>query len=311
MRLKSVVVLAVFLFTSCGGDSGGSAVRLEIVPANTLLLAGESSELKVVGYDADDKQVSVEATWSSDAAAVISVNGGSISDQAGMGSATISATAGDLTATAFVYVAEPVPGAVLFTDDQVVSEVVGTLDNGELVGSQFQLGLRGVDVSPGDIIISRGDTPAMGLVTDVNGETVTVEIIPLDQVFFNLDVAQEFEKVWDDPAELEALNVPDGASAAHRALDCTFSASATVTPSFPTPTARPVVAWDGAVRIVDGSFELVRLATRVGAILEVDGNFELPALFTGGFDCEQILWRLPIEGVGYPMGLMRMALTTQ
>jgi hypothetical protein len=122
-------ILAVFLCAACGDGKGGPAVRLEVVPSNTMLLAGEASELKVIAYDENDKRVSVDALWSSDALAVISVDGGRIEAAAPLGSATITASVGDLSASAFVYVAEPVDGAVLYSDDQVTVEPVGLTNN--------------------------------------------------------------------------------------------------------------------------------------------------------------------------------------
>ena len=300
-------ILGLLLCVACGdGKKAGPAVRIEVSPSNTMLLAGESFELDVVGYDENDNAISVDATWSSDDAATISVDSGRIESEAGVGSATISASVGDLSASAFVYVADPVPGAVLFSDDQVTEEPVGLVRAPDLVGTTLRLGLRGVDVEVGNILLPRGITPAMGRVTAIDGESVTLEIVSLSEAFFNLDIDQEVTQVFDDPVELESYradDLPDGTSA-HAGLSCEFEGEGSFSPSFPNVDADPTATWANRHRIVDGEKVLSRVAVFAEAALTFDGEFQLPAQLMASFTCEHILWRLPIHGVGGPLGTL-------
>ena len=118
----AVVLVAAGVMLSCSSSeptslpppllAPGPAIRLEIRPSTVTLLAGENADLLAQAYDSVGRVVNVSVEWSSSDPSVATIGRtyGSVSAIA-VGSATMVATAGTLTATAFVTVRPPSPAA--------------------------------------------------------------------------------------------------------------------------------------------------------------------------------------------------------
>lgn len=196
-------------------------VRLELVPAALLLPApGATSRLEVRAFDASGNRVSApELTFASSGSAVSVSADGTVEATAANGTSRVTVTAGGLSATTTVLVAAPLDGAVLVSDDQVVG-AIRPVDPGMpvAVGYRYEVTLQGVTPpAPGGLVIGTGARPVGGRVVAVAGDAVTLELVPLDELFQDLRLDEQLDlkeaPLALDPALRAAFDVvetPEG-----------------------------------------------------------------------------------------------------
>ncbi len=215
-----VGVLSVVL--SCVPAKGPVVpARLELVPAALLLPApGATSRLEVRAFDAEGNRVSApELTFASSGSAVSVSGDGTVEATAANGTSRVTVTAGGLSASTTVLVAAPIDGAVLVSDDQVVGALRPVIPGAPAaVGSRYEVTLQGVTPpAPGGLVIGTGARPVGGRVVAVAGDAVTLELVPLDELFQDLRLDEQLDlkeaPLALDPAVRAAFDVvetPEG-----------------------------------------------------------------------------------------------------
>ncbi|WP_309571691.1 hypothetical protein [Deinococcus sp.] len=192
-----------FLITvvACGsGSPPASTVRRVVITPGTFLLttAGQTRQLTAVAYDAQGQPVQTPLSWSSTAAAQLSVDAGGQVTAHSLGSAQIVAEAGGVrSAPAFAVVAQPRPGALLVTDAEVLrigpplNRPAGVYPG---VGTRYEVNLSGVsDVPVGTAVLAAETAAVAGKVVSsrVEGASLVVllEQVPLPALFdrYHLD----------------------------------------------------------------------------------------------------------------------------
>ncbi len=210
-RLRIVVLVAFVVLAACGGDGGGaggsSAVpaevaRLEVTPAAVMLTGpGQTRALTVRAFGADGGELPLPAlVFSSSRLGEVSVSGdGTVGAVAAVGSSLITVSAGAVSATpVLVTIAEPAPGAITVTDEQVVSQPQ-PVDAAASPGPEFRyrVSLTGVGTpAAGTPIIGLGQQPVGGLVVSAtaNGAQtdLVLEVGSLTALFKNLQIDLSF-----------------------------------------------------------------------------------------------------------------------
>jgi len=202
------LLLAILFLASCGDsptaadpDPGPGAPaptpdRLVIEPGGILLPgAGATAELRAVGYDAAGRPVQVQnVTWNSSNPSVVAISGdGRVTAPGPLGLAHITATAGNLASDPVrILVAVPVDGAVLVPDSGFVGQPE-MVDPEQPYGPgwRYRVGVGpGVQVEPGQILMSSGEVPVAGRVVEVQtvagGRSALLELVELDELFRTL-----------------------------------------------------------------------------------------------------------------------------
>ncbi|GEM86512.1 DUF3466 family protein [Meiothermus granaticius] len=190
------------LLLSCGQPSPPppQAVRVEVTPGGLLLTrAGESQTLRARAYDAQGREIKAAFTYSSSNPAIASVTPeGRITAQADLGSARVVVQAGQTRAEVGVMVAQPVVGATLVSDSQVVL-IEGTDPNAPFeVGYRYIVTLEGVSPpAVGSVLMSQGSLPVAGRVLEVrqngNQTLVTLELVSIDQLLSRYRLQETFD----------------------------------------------------------------------------------------------------------------------
>lgn len=231
-RRRSALVLALLAALLAGackdsvGPSGpagpqppqaGPAVRIEIAPSAVLLTgAGATRALVAVGYDADGNETEVDVTWTTSDASVAAIAGdGTLTAQTDFGSAQVVARAGILASPpALAVVAQPVAGAVLVEDEQLISGPVAVSPDDEYgVGWRYAVRLNGMSApATGTVLIAAGGAPIAGRVVDVapagSDIDVTLELMPLPELFERLVINETIPLDAGD-AQVDASLVRD------------------------------------------------------------------------------------------------------
>jgi hypothetical protein len=176
--------------------------RVVIEPGAALLTqAGEQRTLVARAYDADGNPVDATFTWSSSRAASVSVDSdGVLTARAATGSAQIVARAGGVPSQpALALVAQPVAGALLVGDDQVVGDPEET-DPGAApsLANTYRVTLQGVAApAVGKVVIGTGGKPVAGRVVAVRAsgsrQVVTLQPLPVNQLFAALELRERFD----------------------------------------------------------------------------------------------------------------------
>jgi hypothetical protein len=195
---------------------GNEAVaRIVVAPGSFLLTGeGETRQLEARAFDAMGRPTRAEITWRSTDPREITVSAeGTVTAASGLGSAQIIAEAdGVNSAPVLALVAQPVDGAVLVADSQVVGgsdrestsisanvgwRVAGAQD-GDLepvdpeaqygLGWQYRVTLTDIEApQTGSILVGTGEAPIGGRVVSVSssgeGHVVTLEVIRIDELF--------------------------------------------------------------------------------------------------------------------------------
>ena len=191
-RLGAYLVLA-FLW-GCGGSGGsGNAgpniARVEVSPTAVLLTGtGQTQALTVRAFDRSGAEITgVDFTYISSRPLEASVGSdGAVLAEVAVGSALISVSAGHVAATpVLVTVAEPYSGAILISDDQVVTPPQLIAGSTGAIGDQFTVTVSGIAApAPGTIVLASGSYPiAMERVGLFSGRTlvgVCVFSIPIN-----------------------------------------------------------------------------------------------------------------------------------
>ncbi|AEV16768.1 hypothetical protein TCCBUS3UF1_17270 [Thermus sp. CCB_US3_UF1] len=189
------------LLLSCAQPSPPppQVVRVEVAPGGLLLTRpGESQPLSARAYDAQGKEVKANFTYSSSNPAVASVTPeGRVTAQADLGSARVVVQAGQARAEVGVMVAQPVAGATLVSDSQVV-RIEGTDPNAPFkVGYRYVVTLEGVDPpAVGSVLMSQGSLPVAGRVVEARQSgsqtLVTLELVPLGELLTRYRLEETF-----------------------------------------------------------------------------------------------------------------------
>ena len=208
----------VLLLSGCGGGSkeitaNESVARIEVTPTAILLNGlGQRQVLTVRAFGASGAEIyGAPLKYTSSLPDQISIDAsGTVSAVMAIGSAQISVTSGAVSATPILAIAaETYPGTVLVSDEQITMApqpvpytVVG-------VGAQYVVGMRGIATPPvGAIVLATGSSPVAGKVVSVaivdgGSIAVTLEVIPISEMFRNLSVSQVFT-----PEQVSKLMVP-------------------------------------------------------------------------------------------------------
>lgn len=184
------------------GASAAVLASVEITPGAVLLTAaGQTQTLTAAANAADGSTMTASVTWSSSDPAVASVDAsGTVTAEVAFGSATITATAGGITSPpAFVTIGQPVPGAILLEDEQIVSGPTAVEPAAEPASENpYEVVLRGVEgVATGAILINTGGKSVGGRVVsttpDGTDTRVRLVVVPPGELF----TAVEFSDTVD------------------------------------------------------------------------------------------------------------------
>lgn len=206
--LSAVVVVMGLLGTACPAPKpelpSGTPVRLELSPAAVLLeREGATRPLTVRAFAADGTEVAPGAvTWRSSKPEHVTVDAAGTLTAVGVGSSQVTATVGTLEVTTAVASARAVEGAVLVRDAQVgaITPADPAVPFG--LGLRYRVALVGVTPpAVGAVLLASEAAPVAGKVVAVSGETVTLEVVPLAQLF----TAFSFRETFTDlPAAMPA-----------------------------------------------------------------------------------------------------------
>jgi hypothetical protein len=190
----------------------GPVARLEIRPSTLLLTdAGETRQMTAVGYDAAGQPTAVDVVWSSTDPGTIAISAdGTATAASALGSSLITASAQGVTSVpVLAVVAEPVAGAVLVADEQVVGGPV-PISHPDDYGPGWRYRITLTDMaSPavGTLLIASGGAAVVGRVVSVaaSGDdlVVTLELVPVPELFERL-VIDESIPLDDVPVTLAA-----------------------------------------------------------------------------------------------------------
>lgn len=351
-RLLGTLALCLTLAACGGGGSSGdptgstppvirtddpaAVTRLQWVSAAPLFTAsGQQQPLQVQALGAQGQVLNVPVVWHSSAPAVVGVaapaagttgEAATLTTAASSGTAVVTATVGPRSLSAVAVVAGAAAGTLELSDTQVSGEPQATAPTAPLrVGTIYTVTLQPGVTPPavGRLVLSRGSKAIAGEVVAVNGQVLTLALVPLQrllpQLQLDLDLALQAA-----PARARAATA-DGArqralAATVRPLastsfsvagfDCDAEGSAggiELAKKDVTPTGldslRYRVLWNS-------QRQLLRLSGQPGVQFELEPTAKLA--FTGKVDCKLELADLPIPlppaiglflGVGFPVGV--------
>lgn len=357
-RLLATLTLALCLsLAACGGggSGGGEAVspdpqpirtddpaavtRLQWTTAAPLFTAsGQQQPLQVQALGAQGQVLNVPVTWQSSAPGVVGVaapsagttgEAATLTTMAGTGTAVVTAAVGSRSLSAVAVVAGAAPGTVVLTDAQVTGEPqasAATASSASLrVGSTYTVTLQpGVAVpAVGQLVLGRGSKAIAGEVVAVNGQVLTLALVPLQRLLPQLQLDLDLP-LQAAPARVRTA----AANARMRALaaggvrplaetsfsvagfDCDAEGSAggvELAKKDVTPTGMDSLRY----RVVwNSQRQMLRLSGQPGVQFELEPTAKLA--FTGKVDCKLELADIPIPlppaiglflGVGFPVGV--------
>lgn len=187
--------------------------RVELSPAALLLPAvGATDSLEVRAFDAAGNRLQVTGARFTSSAAPVEVDAAGGVKALGPGAAEVLVELDGHRARSTVLVAVPVAGAVLVRDEQVRSDLRPVNPAETLgVGFQYTVTLSGVTAAAGALIVGTGALPLGGRVVAVSGDDFTLEVVPLDELFPDLELSQQLTladaALELDPAVTEAFDV--------------------------------------------------------------------------------------------------------
>lgn len=316
LALAALAVLLALGLSGCGtGVSAPTVARVVITPGAQLLTAsGESRTLTAQAYDASGDPLDAPISWSSsDDGAVTVDEAGVVTSVAALGSALITASAQGVDSfPASIVIAQPVAGAVLLADDDVVSGPGPATTAGQL-----QVTVRDATaLSPGTIVLPSGSAAVAGRVETLEpssgGTLVTYTPLPPQQLFERLSL----DGTWDLARATPVLGQGvQGGGRIVRTADGgyrgTFGATATVVPEA-SPTCGGSAGTDQIlISELDTTFhnDLVyheHIETQGGDVSSADfwvdgkvtqtvsGKLGVNASFHGDYSCSVTLFRIPI-----------------
>lgn len=239
-RVLSVVSVA-FCLSGCAAPRAPVATRIVIDPGGVLLTEGDSSRLlNATVFDETGAIMEAVVTWSSSAEADISVSpDGLVEAKNSVGSAVITAKVGGAEGSVIVVAAQLVDGAVVVADENIVGEPQPVDPAAEFgVGFQYSVTLSGVtEPTVGVILVSNGSKQVVGKVMAVDSGVVTLEVVPIDEVFSQLDIAASIdvsEAPFTTPQAVEAAfetdQLPNGAIRLRQRPGVTLTSSTELAP---------------------------------------------------------------------------------
>ena len=210
-----------------GGSVDATVATIKISPGGLMFTAtGESRRLTATAYNAAGEVLDVsDFTWEVSKSGVVEVDASGIATSTtSLGSAMITAHAEGVSSTPLlVTVTQPVSGAVLVDDAQVVGDI-RPKDPGSpiIVGSHYDVTLTGVSApAVGDILIGTGEAAVAGRVYAVSKQAgnivVTLELVPLDELFTGFEINESIPLSFKDmvidediAATYDVVENPDG-----------------------------------------------------------------------------------------------------
>lgn len=303
---------------SGGGGASGSAARVVIEPGALLLTAaGETMQLEATVYDAAGDAVQAAVTWRSNDAGTVSVSSdGLATATSARGSAQITAVAdGVESQPALALVAQPAAAVVLIPDERIVSDPVAVDRDADYgPGWRYRIRVTGDAPQAGQLVIGTGGRSLAGRVVSTSsqgGETeLTVELLPLNQLFADLRIDEEIPLVeaeeaaganWRAPGEAEAWDAgPPGFGLSDTEFTlgrfkCTSSAEV---PDLDLPS--PTLDIEPALALAFGYANGLEKYAVVGSIsADFDYRPVFQATFEGKVGCEATLLTVtvPLGGV--------------
>lgn len=194
--------VAALLLAGCGDNlkPESMVVRVTLSPPSRLLGPNGSAQLVATAYDTDGNELDVDFEWTSLEPDVVSVSSdGLVTAEVDLGSTQITATAGGITSTALLYVAEPAPGVVLIDDEHVVSGPTPVDETASFdVGMALQNELSGLDeLATGTLILGTGGSGIGGRVTSSStvdeNLLVTWDVVPLAELYASLKIQETLD----------------------------------------------------------------------------------------------------------------------
>jgi hypothetical protein len=190
---------------SDGPDAGQlpGGPRIEISPAGLLLAPGASGTMTARVLDSSGTPIpGATVTWAASSAAVSFAPGAgnvvTLTAGTAVGSVQVSASMGSLQSPpTTIAIARPVAGARVVTDAEVLSDttpVAGSPVGGP--GARVHVTIAGAAPAAGDILVGVGKPVAGQVVSSApvtGGNDVTLQIVPLDKVFAELNIAEAFD----------------------------------------------------------------------------------------------------------------------
>ena len=239
-RVLSVVSVA-FCLSGCGAPRTPVATRIVIDPGGVLLTEEDSSHLlSATVFDETGAVMEAVVTWSSSAEAEVSVSpDGLVEAKTPVGSAVITAKVGAAEGSVLVVAAQLVEGAVVVTDENIVGEPQ-PVDPAAEYGVGFRYSVTIADVPEpaiGAILLTNGSKQVVGRVIAVASGAVTLEVVPIDEVFSQLDIAASIDvseapfttpQAVDDSFHIDQL--PNGSIRLRQRPDVTLTSSTDLTP---------------------------------------------------------------------------------
>jgi Bacterial Ig-like domain (group 2) len=216
-----LVGLALLLSACTNPPAQPKIARIQVSPAALLLTkVGESQILTATVFDDQGNEVKTDVTWTSSKPAAVNVSAnGKVTAVSNLGSAQISVQVSNVKESVIAVIAQPVAGAVLVTDSQISGNPEPVDDNAAFgVGFQYRINLQGVTPpNPGSILLTNGEKPVAGKVVAVSNNTVTLEMVPIDQVFAKLNINESYnlaEAPFTTPQAIaqnfDTQKLPDG-----------------------------------------------------------------------------------------------------
>ena len=176
--------------------------RIAITPAGAILRRGESAVFTAKVLDANGDARANPVTWlaSGTAVAIEALAGNQVRVTAGsaIDSAQLTASVAALqSAPVTIAVAEPVAGARLLDDDEVLGDAkpISDLQTGAL-GSQLHALIAEPAPSVGDILLGRGKAIAGRVISSTpatGGHEVVFETVALDELFAEINIEQTYD----------------------------------------------------------------------------------------------------------------------
>lgn len=192
-----VCTAALLVLAGCTTPPTPAPSRVEITPGGLLLTPDAPiGALTAAVFDQFGQPMDVAVAWTSSDPSVVTVDAdGAVTAQADLGSAQVTARAGAVHGTVIVVLAQPVPGATVVSDAQIVGEPVAVDPSAPFdVGMQYVVTLTGANApTVGSILLGSGEKPVAGRVVQVDGPDVTLELVPIDEVFAGLDIEESFD----------------------------------------------------------------------------------------------------------------------
>lgn len=239
-NLALIVVVVIASLSSCSAPPARVPTTVLIEPFGVLLVPESSSRpLSAVVLDqSGDVMPDASVAWSSSSPTIIAVtNAGVVTALGPVGSATVTATAGAVRAQIAVISAVPAAGTTLVKDTDVLAgpSPVDPAQTFE-VGALYEYTLAIAPPAIGTYVLGLGTVPVAGRVAAVDGDVVTVEIVPLDEQFVELDIDESLDlsaapmKTDGATFDLVATRSGDGRLHVHGSVSGSSSGAQTVQP---------------------------------------------------------------------------------